>query len=494
MSLVRLTGLVFFGKVSDVYILFIFLTFFSSRADAQGFSSSPWPMFGQGPGHTSRGDVSIQTAWKLKWKYKQNGGLFLHAIGIDGTIYMSSDSSVTAINPEGTLKWKFKTAGGPGWSSPAVGADGTVYIGTNDSLLYAINQNGTLKWTYKTGGKIYSFTTIGYDGTIYIRSFDSRVYAVNPDGTLKWKSMPFFSCEGVGVGMDNTVYAFTYDRIVYAFNTDGTIRWTCDTGPKKDFGIYHLPVIANDGTIYVLLNSFGYLRQGYVVAIAPDGTIKWEHETTGNHDGFTLAVGADGTVYTRSLEDADFYLIAINPDGSLKWRYQTSLIPMSSQITVGGDGCIYLGVYYNSFYDRILAINPDGTLRKKFILDGCPISIAIGSDGTLYCSTGSCLFYALAPETPFAVAEHPAAVTVKEPRPNPFNPSTIIEYSLPAPSRVKLEVFAVTGQKAAVLADGPVGAGTHSVTFDGSRYASGLYFYRFESAGTVRTGKMILLK
>jgi hypothetical protein len=42
--------------------------------------------------------------------------------------------------------------------------------------------------------------------------------------------------------------------------------------------------------------------------------------------------------------------------------------------------------------------------------------------------------------------------------------------------------------------DGPVSAGVHSVVFNGSRYASGVYFYRFESAGLKKTGKMLLLK
>jgi hypothetical protein len=52
----------------------------------------------------------------------------------------------------------------------------------------------------------------------------------------------------------------------------------------------------------------------------------------------------------------------------------------------------------------------------------------------------------------------------------------------------------INGQKVATLVDGPMSAGAHSVKFNGSRYASGVYFYRFESAGMNRTGKMLLLK
>ncbi len=45
---------------------------------------------------------------------------------------------------------------------------------------------GTLKWSYATGGGIYSSPAVGPDGTIYVGSRDFSLYAINPDGTLKW--------------------------------------------------------------------------------------------------------------------------------------------------------------------------------------------------------------------------------------------------------------------------------------------------------------------
>ncbi|OPZ84259.1 MAG: hypothetical protein BWY76_01919 [bacterium ADurb.Bin429] len=78
--------------------------------------------------------------------------------------------------------------------------------------------------------------------------------------------------------------------------------------------------------------------------------------------------------------------------------------------------------------------------------------------------------------------------------PNPANPVATITYSINSPSNVRLSIYSITGQKVATLADGPMSAGTHSVIFDGSKYASGVYFYRFESAGLTKSGKMLLLK
>jgi hypothetical protein len=78
--------------------------------------------------------------------------------------------------------------------------------------------------------------------------------------------------------------------------------------------------------------------------------------------------------------------------------------------------------------------------------------------------------------------------------PNPANQIATISYFIKSPSPVKLSVYAINGQKVAVLVDGQVSAGRHSITFDGSKLASGAYFYRFESTGLKKTGKMLLLK
>ena len=78
--------------------------------------------------------------------------------------------------------------------------------------------------------------------------------------------------------------------------------------------------------------------------------------------------------------------------------------------------------------------------------------------------------------------------------PNPFNPITTIKYSIANPSHVKLAVYSITGQKVATLVDGSVSAGEHSVRFDGSNLASGIYLYRFTSKEYKKTDKMILMK
>jgi hypothetical protein len=79
--------------------------------------------------------------------------------------------------------------------------------------------------------------------------------------------------------------------------------------------------------------------------------------------------------------------------------------------------------------------------------------------------------------------------------PNPFNPSTVISYQLSVVSQVSLEIYDISGR----LISTPLhhvwrDAGVHEVTFDGSKLASGLYFYRIEVGDFSAIGKMVLIK
>lgn len=78
--------------------------------------------------------------------------------------------------------------------------------------------------------------------------------------------------------------------------------------------------------------------------------------------------------------------------------------------------------------------------------------------------------------------------------PNPFNPKTRISYSIPEPAHVKLEVFNLLGQKKAQLVNETRSGGKHEVTFDASGFSSGLFIYRFEANGYVKTRPMLFLK
>jgi hypothetical protein len=68
-------------------------------------------------------------------------------------------------------------------SSPAIGSDGTIYVGSYDKNLYAINPDGSKKWAFNTGHYVYSSPAIGSDGIIYVGSDDNNLYAIKTSST-----------------------------------------------------------------------------------------------------------------------------------------------------------------------------------------------------------------------------------------------------------------------------------------------------------------------
>jgi hypothetical protein len=74
--------------------------------------------------------------------------------------------------------------------------------------------------------------------------------------------------------------------------------------------------------------------------------------------------------------------------------------------------------------------------------------------------------------------EVPANFSVKQNFPNPFNPTTKIEFAIPTDNRVQIKVFDVLGMEVASLLNEHRQAGTHSIEFNASNLASGIYIYK----------------
>jgi len=88
----------------------------------------------------------------------------------------------------------------------------------------------------------------------------------------------------------------------------------------------------------------------------------------------------------------------------------------------------------------------------------------------------------------------PVQYSLSQNYPNPFNPATTIKYSIPADEYVSLNVFNALGQEVAALVNGFIKAGQHTVIFDATNMASGIYYYKIESGNKVLVKKMLLLK
>ncbi len=90
--------------------------------------------------------------------------------------------------------------------------------------------------------------------------------------------------------------------------------------------------------------------------------------------------------------------------------------------------------------------------------------------------------------------DRPEAFVLHQNRPNPFNPNTAIQFSIPNAGNARLEVYNASGQLVEVLADRYFSAGSHMVNWNTSGRSSGVYFYRFRFGGLSDTKKMTLIK
>jgi outer membrane protein assembly factor BamB len=291
------------------------------------YAYSAWPMFGHDARHTGRSPYVGPDTPVLKW-VSDPIGIFRSSspvIGPDGTIYIGSDNEyLYAISPnDGSVKWGFLTHGDI-VSTPAIGYDGTIHVVSEDGYLYAIQSDGILRWKYLIHGNITS-PTIGMDGTIYVAGYEGTLYAIEPTGTLKWKynNLGGIPTGAPAIGVDGTVYVTT-DPGLQAIAPDGTLKWIYDEdSPNWD---YSSPAIGSDGTIY-------YMGTHELYAITPDGKLKWKTDNLGPYGLSSPAIGADGTVYVAVCSG----VFAINGyNGSTIWHYPTHT-HFAPAIDSGGD-------------------------------------------------------------------------------------------------------------------------------------------------------------
>ena len=88
----------------------------------------------------------------------------------------------------------------------------------------------------------------------------------------------------------------------------------------------------------------------------------------------------------------------------------------------------------------------------------------------------------------------PSVYSLEQNFPNPFNPSTKINFSIAESGIVKIVVYNMLGQEVSLLLNDFEEAGQHTITFDASSLTSGVYFYKLETSNYIQTRKMILAK
>ncbi len=161
----------------------------------------------------------------------------------------------------------------------------------------------------------------------------------------------------------------------------------------------------------------------------------------------------------------------------------------------------YVGIVTAQTYNRVYAFNSFADSWVELIPVGYHVGLVVGGKTALVMRYSPEMLYAFDPEgIVVGIDEEPGTPILPETpvlyqnHPNPFNPGTEIEYAVPRSGVVRLEVFNLLGQRVHTLYNGRQTAGYHTVTWDASAHATGVYFYRLTAEDFVQTRKMVLLK
>ncbi|MFC1530423.1 PQQ-binding-like beta-propeller repeat protein [Gemmatimonadota bacterium] len=309
------------------------------------------------------------------------------AISPDGTIVITArDEQVYSISPFGQILWQ-QGAGVPLFSSPVIGGDGSIYVGSGDGSMLAWTEDGVPEFVYGAPGGFYTTApAISSEGTLfYGQGFSGTTldwgvfFALEPGYWLNWYIGAWdWSAKLSPVISDDGEYILPYGYGVEGINpANGERSWTYTIESEVTS---HSPAIDSDGIIY-----FG-AKDG-LHALTASGELFWHYEMD-VEEVFSPVTGVDGTIYvsTRDLnENQHPALFAINADGTLKWSY-TSYNGASPPV-VGSNGTIYWPTTKN----RLLALSETGELDWMYLLSGraewSSEAPSLGPDGTLYMGT-----------------------------------------------------------------------------------------------------------
>ncbi len=354
--------------------------------------SSPWPEMRRDSRNTGASPIRARYDGGAPWRFRTARGIFsTPVIGGDGTVYVgSADHDFYALGPDGRLRWKLRT-GGIIDAAAAIGAYDRkrrtlpITIGSGDERLYHLRGDGgqlprarRVIWRFRPSkppatGQLVSWwegnVAIGPDATIYAGNTGGGAYAIHPSGKQRWVYEAANSVWTTpAFGPAGTTYWGSVDLNAFALDANGQAKWS------RVFAGYvtSSPAIGSDGTVYV--GTFDRRLH----ALDPDtGLDRWSF-TTGDHiyGSPALAPDAQGETKAIYIGSADGSLYALRPDGSLIWRYDTGDPIRSSPALGRGPGGKSEIVYFGSSNGRLYALDA-ATGKRRWSFDTTPASGAL---------------------------------------------------------------------------------------------------------------------
>jgi outer membrane protein assembly factor BamB len=340
--------------------------FLAIRSAATGPAFSPWPLSRQ----WLRQTATVEDGAK-KWSVPlwDTYTVSSPALAADGSIYLVTGytpDTITRFSPDGSGKWStfLDTKQRLATRDAVLGPDGTAYflvrtVATNTCYLEAFDTKGIPKWQFQLLNGYCDgapLPAVASDGTIYVVDRD-RLRAVRPDGSSPWAFVAGqldVVAATPAIGLDGSIYITAYDRSnpvaqsLIALRSDGTLRWRYDLYGFPN--AYPYAVVAGFGpSDNVYVTSSGDIGVEVYAVDAKTGIEQWYRRFHAERlrPEMQLVIGLDGTLY---LPTENGTLFALDPaDGSVRWQdsLKSGLTPYRaySPPVVGADGTLYLHTY-----------------------------------------------------------------------------------------------------------------------------------------------------
>lgn len=346
---------------------------------------APWPLTGGDIGRTGHSAFKGPRTPKLRWsspygQYFQNFGSS-PAVAADGTVYVTDLSGrLHAFAPDGTEKWA--RPGFDGYAGPAIGCDGVVYawgkqttsIPTPDqSVLVAMAPDGTTLWRRERTTKFSYFDTspLPAPGGRVVHGADG-LYSFELDGGLDWQ-LGIIGTPRPSARSDGTVVTavlFSDDAgdagisATLAVGRDGSILWQDAT--RVGWGL-----LSPDGTYYSANQTLG------LAAFSPSGQQTWQIDVPVIAP---MALGPGDTLYAPTKAGLERVHLSTHTHEIVVPGPFDELYPT---IVVDAEGVGFL-----TYKETVRAIRPDGSILFTFDLGALGDKVAVTApalaDGVLY--------------------------------------------------------------------------------------------------------------
>ncbi len=483
-----------------------------------------------------------------------NAVVDLDGDGVNEIVITGSDSLIHVFTLEGNELLGFPYAtGNQIFGSPAIGdidndGDLEIVVASRDRKVYVIQHDGTGLPIFTASSYLWStpaLSDLDGDGDmeIVIPGYGYELIVLHHDGSA-FQNFPLtitderMSCGASiadldGDGSKDIIFGTWGDKVhAYDLNGQALNGFPVDL----DRNVAAPPVVTDidgDGTFEILVGQDG----GILNAISNSGTILWTKVVL-PASSIRTAVAVwdfegDGnmeTIYTTL--GGDILLLDYQGNTLPGWPQSLGGSCYSSPVTADLDGDGVSEIIVGSNASQLFAFHMDGSLMDPFPLSmaapvrGTPTVFDLSQDGTLEIVVGTDqdlsvvnLKFPVQDVPNWSTARGnmhrtgfynphtlsvdynilPQHVSLKQNFPNPFNPSTTIEFGIPTQGFVSLTIYDVLGQEIVKLVHSELSPGTYTYQWGGKDAASnpvetGIYFARISSAGSEQIVKMMLLK